>query len=330
MRRNPPFRLVAPLLCAVLLTACAPDAPQDSTATVSTTAPATTPATDATTVPTTSSADTTAITTGSTVSLADRPFDVFVPSTYDSSTPMPLVVLLHGYGATGAIQEAYFGLQPLAEQRGFLYVHPDGTKDPLGNQFWNATDACCQRLTEDVDDVGYLMALVDDVSSRYSVDPDRIWFLGHSNGGFMSHRLACDRADRVAAIVSLAGATWLDESKCAPSEPVSVLQIHGTEDQTIDYDDGGALFFRGYPGAETTVSSWARKDACTGGLVPVDETLDLEVSLEGAESTVTRTSGCPDGVDVELWTIVGGAHIPGLSPTFTPMVVDWLFAHPKP
>ena len=138
MRRNPPFRLVAPLLCAVLLTACAPDAPQDSAATVSTTAPATTPATDATTVPTTSSADTTAITTGSTVSLADRPFDVFVPSTYDSSTPMPLVVLLHGYGATGAIQEAYFGLQPLAEQRGFLYVHPDGTKDPLGNQFWNA------------------------------------------------------------------------------------------------------------------------------------------------------------------------------------------------
>mgnify|MGYP003349660063 CR=1 FL=1 len=62
----------------------------------------------------------------------------------------------------------------------------------------------------------------------------------------------------------------------------------------------------------------------------VDETLDLEVSLEGAESTVTRTSGCPVGVDVELWTIVGGAHIPGLSPTFTPMVVDWLFAHPKP
>ncbi|MGB8859344.1 MAG: alpha/beta fold hydrolase [Ilumatobacteraceae bacterium] len=257
-----------------------------------------------------------------------RPFDVFAPSSYDPATPMPLVVLLHGFGASGAIQEAYFQLQPLAESRGFLYVHPDGTVNQLGKQFWNATDACCGFLS-DVDDSAYLMALIHKVQADYNVDPQRIYLVGHSNGGFMSYRMACEHADTIAAIVSLAGATFGDAAACKPSEPVSVLQIHGTEDHTIPYD-GGTILGHNHPGAEETVADWAAYNGCTGPSADSPTTLDLEGNIAGAESTVSEYTGCPTGIAVDLWTIPGGAHIPGRSDSFGAQVIDFLFAHPKP
>ncbi len=260
--------------------------------------------------------------------LAGRPFDVFVPSSYDAGTAMPLVILLHGFGASGIIQNLYFGLQPLAESRGFLYVHPDGTINPIDKQFWNATDACC-GFGSTVDDVAYLTALVNDVQSNYSVDPKRIFFVGHSNGGFMSYRMACDRADMVAAIVSLAGATWEDNTKCNPSEPVSVLQIHGTADGTIGFE-GGTLLGNDHPGARQTVADWSDNNGCTGPAAELPTPFDLDASIPGDESTATEYTGCPVSGAVELWVIPEAQHIPPLSPAFGADIIDFLFAHPKP
>ena len=188
-----------------------------------------------------SASDASIISTSTTeTSAAERPFEVFAPSSYSPDAPMPLVVLLHGFGASGAIQEAYFRLEPLAEQRGFLFVHPDGTINALGKRFWNATDACC-GFSSTVDDSAYLMSLIEQVQAQFNVDPKRICLVGHSNGGFMSYRMACEHADTIAAIVSLAGATYLDTDECDPTEPVSVLQIHGTAHDTIAFDGGSIL-----------------------------------------------------------------------------------------
>jgi len=260
--------------------------------------------------------------------LAGRPFDVFVPSSYDADTAMPLVVLLHGFGASGIIQNLYFGLQPLAESRGFLYVHPDGTINAIDRQFWNATDACCGFGSE-VDDVAYLSALVENVQSNYNVDPKRVFFVGHSNGGFMSYRMACDRADMVAAIVSLAGATWDDNTKCNPSEPVSVLQIHGTADGTIGFE-GGTFLGNDHPGARETVATWSANNGCTGPTIDLPTPLDLDASIPGDESIATEYTGCPVSGAVELWLIPEAPHIPSLSPTFGADIIDFLFARPKP
>jgi polyhydroxybutyrate depolymerase len=259
-----------------------------------------------------------------------RPYSVFVPSGYDASTPTPLVLLLHGYTASGNIQELYFQIQPLAEERGFLYVHPDGLKDTAGNQYWNATDACCDIGNSGVDDSAYLRSIIDEVKATYNVDPKRVFLMGHSNGGFMSYRMACDHADAIAAIASLAGATYSDATKCKPTEPVSVLQIHGTLDATIAYD-GGTIVTNEYPGAVATVESWATLDGC--GLTPdtTSPPLDLEAVLIGNETTVTRyADACEPGGHAELWTIEGGSHIPALSSSFAPSILDFLFAHPKP
>jgi polyhydroxybutyrate depolymerase len=258
----------------------------------------------------------------------DRPVEVFVPSSYADGTPTPLVILLHGYGASGNVQEAYFKLQPLAEQRGFLYAHPDGTVDDSGKRFWNATDACCDFKPTNVDDSSYLRGVVDDIKERYTVDPKRVFFLGHSNGGFMTYRMACDHADTIAAIASLAGAMVDDVSKCTASEPVAVLQIHGTADATVAYD-GGEVAGHTYPSALQSVQDWATFDGCTAG--PSDgPTLDLEADLAGSETTSQIFSGCDPGGHAELWSIAGAGHIPSLSADFAPSVIDFLLAHPKP
>ncbi|MCA9579918.1 MAG: alpha/beta fold hydrolase, partial [Myxococcales bacterium] len=162
-----------------------------------------------------------------------------MPPSYRSGTPAPLLVLLHGFGANGDVQSAYLGLEAAVDEAGVLYVHPDGTENRIGKRFWNATDACCAGpISNDVDDSAYLAAVIAKVRSQYDVDPRRIYVTGHSNGGFMSYRMACDHADLVAAVASIEGATFADPDDCSPSEPVAALQIHGTADKTIRYDGG--------------------------------------------------------------------------------------------
>ncbi len=163
---------------------------------------------------------------------------VRVPPSYEKSQPAPLLIVLHGYGSSGASHEAYFHLQQEAERRGFLTAYPNGTPDSVGNQFWNATDACCDFHRTGVDHVGYLDDVITAIEAAVAVDPQRIYLVGHSNGGFMSFRMACADADRIAAIVSLAGATFANTADCRPTEPVAVLDIHGTADDTVTFTGG--------------------------------------------------------------------------------------------
>lgn len=254
---------------------------------------------------------------------------VHVPPSYDSGTPMPLVLLLHGYTSSGSGHEGYMKFTPLADEFGFLYLHPDGRIDAVGNRFWSGTDACCNFYGASDDDDDYLMALINEMKSQYNVDPLRVYLIGHSNGGFMSYRMACDHSDTIAAIASLAGATFFDPLDCQPAVPVHVLQIHGTSDGTILYV-GGSLGGTAHPGAVATVQQWTTHNGCALVADTSAPNIDLERNLAGNETTVTRyyTSCNPEG-SAELWTIVGGIHSPAFSATFSRQVVEFLYAHPK-
>ena len=184
-----------------------------------------------------------------------RPVNLYVPSSYDGQTPMPLVILLHGYGDTGAGKETYMQFRPLAETRGFLYCYPDSTVDQVGNQFWNATDACCDFFNTGTDDAGYLRGLIEEIGRQFAVDRKRVYLIGHSNGGFMAYRMACQSADLIAGIASLAGTTFLDSSRCTPSQPVNILHIHGTADATVPYAGGAS------PGTPREFASVSRRAA---------------------------------------------------------------------
>jgi polyhydroxybutyrate depolymerase len=259
-----------------------------------------------------------------------RPYEHKVPSSYDAKKPTALVVLLHGFGASGLTQELLFGFTEIAERFGFLYAMPDGTINSQGKRFWNATEVCCDLEGKGVDDVAYIDAVISDMAARYNVDPQRIYLVGHSNGGFMSLRFACDRAERVAALVSLAGAAYKDATKCQPKSPVAVLQVHGDMDALVPY--GGAMM-GGFalPSAEETVAGWAQKNGCAAALDRTPPSLDLESNLTGAETTVACHPGCKAGGAAELWTIVGGSHVPTFNrPTWGEAVWGFFAAHPKP
>lgn len=261
--------------------------------------------------------------------VAARPFVLKVPTGYDKSKPTPLVVLLHGYTASGATQEAYFQFSPVADAKTFLYAMPDGLQDKTGNRFWNATDACCNFDGNPVDDVAYINAVIDDVEKKYNVDAKRIFLVGHSNGAFMAHRLACDSAPRIAAIAALAGDVWADGTKCNPQSPVSVLQIHGTADAVIAYGGGKNGTLAVFPSATASVATWATKDGCASAATP-GAPLDLDSVLLGSETTTVEYAGCKSGGAALLWTIQGGSHIPTLQPSFATTVYGFLAAHPKP
>ncbi len=253
-----------------------------------------------------------------------------VPSSYTDDSPAPLIVLLHTYGRTGAIQDEYMSLSALADAYGFIMVAPDGTPSDAENNplFWNASAACCNWSGKGLDDSAYLSGIVDMIKAKYTIDPKRVYIIGHSNGAFMAHRLAHDHSSMFAAIVSLAGADQTVE-RPTPPHSVHVLQIHGNADTAISYE-GGEIQGSAYPSARQSVENWAARNGCATAGVDAG-LLDLDGTLPGMESTITRyTTGCKPGGSAELWTIAGGAHVPELSEHFTKLVVEWLLAHPKP
>jgi polyhydroxybutyrate depolymerase len=261
----------------------------------------------------------------------ERPYGKHLPRTWDRARPAPLLVMLHGYGSEGEQHARSLGLTALSDEEGFVLAYPDGLVDSEGRRFWNATNACCDFDGRGVDDVAFVSFVIDDLSSRMPIDPRRVYVVGHSNGGFLAHRLACDLAPRIAAVVSIAGAGWKDPSRCAPSEPVSVLQIHGDADPIIR-PGGGRVFDksgREYPGAEETMKAWATRLGCDPTPHPTGAPLDFDDFVAGPETTAVDFTSCRGGVDVALWTVHGGDHLPHPTHAGLQAVWAWLDAHPK-
>jgi polyhydroxybutyrate depolymerase len=252
-----------------------------------------------------------------------RPVRMSVPDAYDGVTPLPLIVLLHGHGVSGRLQDAYWQLSAYTSAHGIFTLAPDGRVDAAGERYWDANDL---YYTGGDEDVVYLMGLVDEAERLYAIDPSAVYFVGHSNGGLMSYRLACDHADRIAAIGVMAGTTWVDESRCGATEPVSVLHIHGTADDLVPFDGNATM-----PGARETIERWATRAGCDLATTVDGAPFDLETSIPGPETTVLEwQAGCAPGIGLELWTIPGGQHIPAIASDYAERLVAWLLAHRKP
>ena len=255
----------------------------------------------------------------------DRATFVTLPFGYSRDIPAPLLIDLHGYTGTSLSQAQFAKMNGAAQVRGIIYAAPDGLPDSQGKQFWNAFKACCNFYSNPVNDVDFIQSLIDEISSKVSVDPKRIYLFGHSNGHFMTYKFACSHSETVAAIAGLAGAMDSGSDSCGATTPVSVLHIHGTSDSTINYA-GGSLFGNSYTGAVESVRRWAEIDKCS--LTPTaGPTFDLITSIQGLETTSTLYS-CPEA-SVELWSIENGTHGPDLDSGFGLKIIDWFLAHPK-
>ena len=242
-----------------------------------------------------------------------RPATMIRPQDYVAGTPVPIVMALHGFTSNAADTDRYFGLSRRIDTDGVALILPNGTRNPDGLSFWNATDFCCDGYGTGVDDVGYLNSLVEE-AGRYIV-PDGVYLVGLSNGAFMSHRMACESMPGLRAIASVAGTTFDDPDVCEGARPLSVLHIHGTADAIIRYGGGSGLGGTRYPGARETVERWASRAGCDLDASESLSRVDLDRFLEGAETTRRRYSaGCADGIRVELWTVQSGSHVPAFDP----------------
>ncbi len=254
----------------------------------------------------------------------DRELLVYVPPGYDHRTPTPVVLAFHGYTNTPAQQEEWSMLSETAAQQGFVLVYPQGTGALSG---WNAGD-CCLGPGSMVDDVGFTAAILDWLESELCIDSQRVYATGFSNGGFLSHRLACELSDRIAAIAPVAGVMGIDD--CAPVRPVPVLHMHGTSDFVVPYI--GSIGF-GFESVADTIAGWVARNGCQGE--PVN-------SYARGDASCERYERCDAGAQVELCTIEGGGHtwpggadIPGAGMTSQDLSANermWEFfmAHPLP
>lgn len=256
-----------------------------------------------------------------------RPYKFRVPAQYDPAKAWPLVLLLHGYAESADFVDGWFHFGDHADELGFLLAVPDGTVDATGMRFWNADAACCDLYKSGIDDVAYLTAVLDDMAARFHVDPKRIYVAGHSNGAFMAHRMACNLADRIAAILAVSGNGPKVASTCNPAQPVAVLQVHGTLDTVISYL-GGLLPGGAYPSATDSVGAWAQRDGCA--TTPVaGAAMDLDAVVFGKETAVLRWTGCTAGA-AELWSVQGATHFPAFAASWPKEAFGWLQAHARP
>jgi polyhydroxybutyrate depolymerase len=240
-----------------------------------------------------------------TVDGRSRDYAIHVPAG-TGTAPLPLVVQLHGGGGNNVNIEKQTGFYDLADQDHFLVASPDGTGGKADRLLtWNAGWCCGSALNNQVDDVAFIGAMLDDLEAHYPVDPRRIYVTGFSNGAMMTYRLGCALADRIAAIAPVSGA--LDFDGCAPARPLPLLAIHGTADENVPYDGGkGSDEGRRFPSQKDrvdrsvadSVGFWVKNDGCQ---TPAAE--------QHSGSLIRATYGhCAAGTDVVLDTIVGGVH----------------------
>jgi polyhydroxybutyrate depolymerase len=250
----------------------------------------------------------------------DRPVTVNLPE--NLASPAPLLILLHSASTSGAHQESYMHLAPIAKKSGLIYIAPDGTTNIEGKRFWNASKSCCNKYGQEVDDVAYIDSLINEIDKKTPIDRGRIYLVGHSNGAFMSFTYAC-KSNQVAAIVAIAGA--MDSNpECIPTTPVSLLNIHGSADKTIKVA-GGVMNKNSYTSAATTMNTIASLNKCTK---QAQAKKDFEPTIKGAETTVINYA-CETHTHLQFWKITDGSHSPKLPRDFAQQVITFLMKQSK-
>lgn len=228
-----------------------------------------------------------------------RSYILYVPAIYTGTSARPLIINLHGYTSNAQQQQFYSNFMPIADTANFLMVYPNGTYSS-GQRFWNA--GLSSTL---VDDIGFISHLIDSLKAQYNIDMNAVYSTGMSNGGFMSHTLACELSNRITAIASVTGSIFTTQygSYCHPGRPVPVMQIHGTADPTVPYAGNTS---QGMVPVDSVVKYWVKKDGCNP--TPVFTNVPNTNTGDGctAEHYVYNNGNL--GSTCELYKIIGGAH----------------------
>ncbi|TXT34152.1 MAG: polyhydroxybutyrate depolymerase [Comamonadaceae bacterium] len=236
-----------------------------------------------------------------------RLYRIHVPASYTPQTPAPLLVALHGGGGNMDYQadDSKYGLITKSEQAGFVVVFPNGYSRFENGKLatWNAGNCCGAARDAQVDDTGFIRAVVAQVTTRMNIDRKRIFATGMSNGAMMSYRLACEMADVFTAIAAVAGTD--NTRQCQPSRPVSVLHIHAKNDTHVLFEGGAGpdsvnkSAVTDYVSVADTVSKWGKLNGCNAS---------AQRTLNKPGATCDVVAPCLGGTQLELCVTQSGGH----------------------
>ncbi len=227
----------------------------------------------------------------------ERSYILYIPAIYDGNTAVPLLLNLHGYTSDANSQMIYGDFRPESNTYGFIIVAPDGLVDDQGSTHWNA------GWGTGVDDIGFISALIDQISMDYSINQDRVYSTGMSNGGFMSYYLACNLSDKIAAIASVTGTMGVGQiGTCNPSHQIPTMQIHGTSDNVVPYN-GDGLWMEPIPNVVDHWVSFNNTDTS-----PSLTDLQDVVMTDGSTVEHYVYANGDNGATVELYKVLNGGH----------------------
>jgi polyhydroxybutyrate depolymerase len=239
-----------------------------------------------------------------------RTYYLHVPASYQPSQSIPLLLAFHSRTTDGKEILRTSQVVAWAAEMNFIVAAVNGAVSD-GASSWNAGNCCANATTYEENDVLLTSTIIDFVKSKYAVDQGRVWAAGHSNGGMMAYRLACDLYDKITAIAVVTGA--LMDPTCSPTKPVSIFHIHGNLDPTVPFHGGGKFET---PNIYFSVQDMAYRNSCTGD--PKENSNTIEERY---------TWRCANGVETQLVNYQEQSHawVDG----YTEEILRFLFAHPR-
>ena len=233
-----------------------------------------------------------------------RMYRVHVPANYSASKPAPMLLAFHGGGSNMDYQadDQYYGQVSKSERVGYIAVFPNGYSPLKSGKFatWNAGNCCAGARDKNIDDVGFIREVIKNLKAQLNIDPNRIFATGMSNGALFSYRLACEMADTIRAIASVAGSDGM--ASCSPSRPVSILEIHAKDDENVLFNGGSgknSKMLANFVSVPETISRWVQRDGCNATPKRV---------LEKPGAYCDAYTQCRGNVEVKLCVTESGGH----------------------
>lgn len=231
-----------------------------------------------------------------------RSYIVYKPM-ISGNKDLPLMIVLHGGMGNAKYMEKTTGMNDIADTGQFIVVYPNGIGGRFGfmkkRRTWNAGRCCGRAVKQNVDDVGFIEKMIEDIDSKFSIDTRRVYVTGMSNGAMMAYRLACEIPDKIAAIIPVAGTLAVEN--CDSAKDIPVLHIHGTEDKNVPITGGkgaGSIARVAHRSLPDTVKLIIRSRQC---LAPEESTLSGEIQVSSYR--------CSNGAPVVMFLIKGGEHV---------------------
>ena len=232
-----------------------------------------------------------------------RTYTLNLPPNYYSSENFSLVIAMHGGGGDAAQFESTSRLTEKANAAQFIVVYPEGVQSTgaLAARTWNAGSCCDYAVANNIDDVKFISLLIDKLLAGYKINPKKVYATGHSNGGMLSYRLACEIPNKIAAIAP--NSCTMVVAACNPGRPVPVLHMHSILDTRVPYQGGpgsgvGTSTIH-LPSLDSVLNAWSLKNTCASG---------AQVLVNNSSYKFTKWSACSNAVTIQYYLTQDGGH----------------------